>query len=630
MPSSPSARSGSRLHLAALLAVVAAFLLVPTASALAAEAPAEISFAGEGAGWVKGEEGALGGLPHVECHWSGTEIDVGTSPAEGSAVTGLHECRTMAQEDSGLVGIIVSHGADAGSKFAGWTVLLGTAVSCVENSPGAGSCGVLSFGEQEIIIRATFDPIPKPKLTINHTGTGIGQVNCEVNGEPTLEEPCAAKYEEGTELKLFAEEGAHSEFIGFENGGGDASGCSTSPCGPFTLAEDSELDARFELIPHELSVEAIGEGSVSAATGAISGCEEGAGTCSGTYGESEAVTLTATPGEHKVVQWSGCSEAVANVCEVQIPAGDATVQAEFVEAPHRTLTVEATGAGSVGAEEPPAPLSGQIAGCEEGGGECSASYYEGDAVTLTASPGAHQQVAWSGCTMANANTCQVQLPAGDATVKAQFTTITHRLNIGTAGSGSGSVSCDGGPCAGSYPEGTTIALTATAASGSTFGGFSGGGCSGSPCALTLEADTTVSATFNANPQPPPVPEQKGTATAKGTAPVKGNKAMLTLACTGGECKGSLQLYAKVKQGGKQKSKIIGKASFAIAAGATKTVKVKIANGQVRKLLGRGKTVKAQLRGTGLRPRTVKLKPQGKARPKRHRKRHHVRAGRPDR
>jgi hypothetical protein len=72
------------------------------------------------------------------------------------------------------------------------------------------------------------------------------------------------------------------------------------------------------------------------------------------------------------------------------------------------------------------------------------------------------------------------------------------LSIAKAGTGSGSVACNGGPCQATYVFGTTLNLVATAASGSTFTGFSGGGCSGATCALSLEADTTVTATFNAN------------------------------------------------------------------------------------------------------------------------------------
>src|SRR5439155_1716926 len=48
-----------------------------------------------------------------------------------------------------------------------------------------------------------------------------------------------------------------------------------------------------------------------------------------------------------------------------------------------------------------------------------------------------------------------------------------------------------------YDSGTVVTLTATAAGGSTFAGWSGGGCSGtSPCTVTMTAARTVTATFN--------------------------------------------------------------------------------------------------------------------------------------
>jgi hypothetical protein len=80
------------------------------------------------------------------------------------------------------------------------------------------------------------------------------------------------------------------------------------------------------------------------------------------------------------------------------------------------------------------------------------------------------------------------------------------LTINKAGTGSGSVTCNGGACASTYAFGTKVTLAATAASGSTFAGWSGGGCSGTGgCVVTMNANTAVTATFNANQAPPPPP-----------------------------------------------------------------------------------------------------------------------------
>jgi hypothetical protein len=79
------------------------------------------------------------------------------------------------------------------------------------------------------------------------------------------------------------------------------------------------------------------------------------------------------------------------------------------------------------------------------------------------------------------------------------------LTVGTAGSGSGSVTCNGGACAPSYAFGSTVTLAASAASGSNFSGFSGA-CSGTgSCTVTLEGPTAVTATFDKKPQESPPP-----------------------------------------------------------------------------------------------------------------------------
>lgn len=81
----------------------------------------------------------------------------------------------------------------------------------------------------------------------------------------------------------------------------------------------------------------------------------------------------------------------------------------------------------------------------------------------------------------------------------------HSLNVVKDGSGAGAVtsspagiSC-GATCSHTYEGGTAISLTATPASGSVFTGWSGAGCSGTgSCLVTLNADTTVTATFSPN------------------------------------------------------------------------------------------------------------------------------------
>jgi phospholipase C len=83
------------------------------------------------------------------------------------------------------------------------------------------------------------------------------------------------------------------------------------------------------------------------------------------------------------------------------------------------------------------------------------------------------------------------------------TASTYQLTVLTSGSGSGTVTSNPSgincpqTCNASFPRGTAVTLTAAATTGSTFTGWSGA-CTGTgTCSLTLNADTSVSATFNA-------------------------------------------------------------------------------------------------------------------------------------
>ncbi len=67
---------------------------------------------------------------------------------------------------------------------------------------------------------------------------------------------------------------------------------------------------------------------------------------------------------------------------------------------------------------------------------------------------------------------------------------------GTVTSSPAGINC-GVTCQANYTQGTQVTLTATPDAGSIFAGWSGGGCSGSgTCVLTLNDNTTVTATFN--------------------------------------------------------------------------------------------------------------------------------------
>lgn len=79
------------------------------------------------------------------------------------------------------------------------------------------------------------------------------------------------------------------------------------------------------------------------------------------------------------------------------------------------------------------------------------------------------------------------------------------LNVTKAGTGSGTVTSDrtgldcGSTCTAQYADGTRVVLSAAAAQGSTFTGWSGA-CSGTgSCVVTMDANKMVTATFSATP-----------------------------------------------------------------------------------------------------------------------------------
>jgi Putative Ig domain/Divergent InlB B-repeat domain len=103
-----------------------------------------------------------------------------------------------------------------------------------------------------------------------------------------------------------------------------------------------------------------------------------------------------------------------------------------------------------------------------------------------------------------------EIPAGGLTASGSGSGGTFTLQVTKNGTGSGTVtsspsgiSC-GTTCSRSFSGGTTVTLTAAAASGSVFAGWSGGGCTGTgSCTVQINNNVTVNAAFNTSDAPPP-------------------------------------------------------------------------------------------------------------------------------
>jgi hypothetical protein len=144
------------------------------------------------------------------------------------------------------------------------------------------------------------------------------------------------------------------------------------------------------------------------------------------------------------------------------------------------------------------------------GSVCSVAYNNGTSVTLTAAATTGSTFAgWSGDCSGTAATCTVTMDQA-RNVGATFTASavsSYILTVNKSGTGLGVVSSTAGSglycgsvCSVAYPNGTSVTLTAAAATGSTFAGWSGD-CSGTAatCTVTMNQARNVGATFTAAP-----------------------------------------------------------------------------------------------------------------------------------
>jgi len=163
-----------------------------------------------------------------------------------------------------------------------------------------------------------------------------------------------------------------------------------------------------------------------------------------------------------------------------------------------SITVSKSGAGTGTVTSSPAGIN-----C---GSDCSETYNQGTSVTLTATPASGSTFGgWSGGGCSGTGDCSITMDS-DKTITATFNLQQYSLTVLKSGTGSGAVTSSpagidcGSDCSESYNQGTSVTLTATPASGSTFGGWSGGGCSGTgTCVVIMNADIAVTAAFSARP-----------------------------------------------------------------------------------------------------------------------------------
>jgi len=161
-----------------------------------------------------------------------------------------------------------------------------------------------------------------------------------------------------------------------------------------------------------------------------------------------------------------------------------------------TLTVSKSGTGSGTVTSSPAGIN-----C---GSDCSESYDQdqGTSVTLTATPATGSTFGgWSGA-CSGTGACTVTMNAAKSvTATFNLQPAGNTLTVSKTGTGSGTVKSSptgincGSDCSEAYNQGTSVTLTATPTTGSTFGGWSGA-CSGTgACTVTVDGAVTVTAEF---------------------------------------------------------------------------------------------------------------------------------------
>ncbi len=161
------------------------------------------------------------------------------------------------------------------------------------------------------------------------------------------------------------------------------------------------------------------------------------------------------------------------------------------------LSLTKSGAGSGSVSSSPAGINCGLV--------CSYVFSPSTSVTLTASPAAGSSfIGWSGSGCSGTSTCTVTMSAARA-VTAEFavvfdlTVLKSGLGVGTVTSSPVGINC-GSACEGSFVDGSSVTLTASPTTGSSFTGWNGSGCSGtSTCTVTMSKARAVNAEFTKLP-----------------------------------------------------------------------------------------------------------------------------------
>jgi YD repeat-containing protein len=210
---------------------------------------------------------------------------------------------------------------------------------------------------------------------------------------------------------------------------------------------------------------------------------------SGTYAEIQTV------GPNVIIYTdSGLTPGVTYYYRVRAynMGGESSYSSETSVTPNPKLTVAKAGGGTGTVTSSPAGIN-----C---GGDCTEIYSLGTVATLTSSSNPNSYFAgWSGSGCSGIGNCIVTMNT-DITVTATFKI--PKLAVTKSGNGTGTVTSSpagincGTDCEEFFNRGTAVVLGPFPTSDSYFYGWSGGGCTGTGnCNITMNNDTTVTASF---------------------------------------------------------------------------------------------------------------------------------------
>jgi Divergent InlB B-repeat domain len=240
-----------------------------------------------------------------------------------------------------------------------------------------------------------------------------------------------------------------------------------------------------------LSITVTAGGTVTSADGSIN-CST---SCMQTETAGAVVHLIATPAAGmQFTGWSGACSGTGS-CDLTITA-DTTVGAAFAAQSLVAVEVELDGAGSGTVMSSPAGIS-----CP---GTCLMQAAQGTVITLTSTADAASHFDGYGGSTCQGTSCSFTVSTA-AKIFASFSstvvTATHTLSVTSTGNGTVSsnpagIACPGA-CSAAFQQGAMVTLTATAAAGASFTGWSGA-CTGTgACSISMAGDAAVTATFSA-------------------------------------------------------------------------------------------------------------------------------------